>query len=178
MTMEHQTPEQLDALGRMSRQVYDEYKNLGFSGIKIDPVRFLAFREQTQNDRRTSLVVSDAGVFFEDSTRKVRYKFHREYLFVYQSGLHPADLEKADRAEGPLVVLDNLLEFWHRPGTGMVLVADHLNKGSYLLPEQKAELERIQKLYHGEGLVIRPMLQKKAKGPSPAPGVQVVSLED
>ena len=177
MTMEHQTPEQTDALGRMSRQIYDEYKNLGFTGLKVDPVRFLAFREGTQNFRHTSLVVSDAGVFFEDPSRKIRYKFHREYFFVYQSGLHPADLEKVKHAEEPVILLDNLLEFWQRPGTGLCLVADHLNKNSYLTDDQKAELERTQNLYQKEELIIRPMLQKKVKE-TPAPSVQVLSLED
>jgi len=70
------------------------------------------------------------------------------------------------------------LEFWQRTGTGLCLVADHLNKNSYLTDEQKTELERTRSLYQKEELVIQPMLQRKAKESSPAPSFQVLSLED
>lgn len=43
MALDHMTPEQVDALGRMNKKIYDEYRNLGFAGITVDPVRFLAF---------------------------------------------------------------------------------------------------------------------------------------
>jgi hypothetical protein len=177
MSLEPMTPEQIDALGRMNKKVYDEFRTLGFAGSPVDPVRFLQFRLQTRNDRFTEAVVSDAGVFFLDPARKIRYKFHPDCLFVYHEGLHAVEEKKIADGEGPFVVLDNLLEFWKRQGTGLCLVADHLNGCRYLLDEQKAEWERVQKLYREDGLVMNPMLHRKIKDPQ-GPGVQVVSLDD
>jgi hypothetical protein len=74
--------------------------------------------------------------------------------------------------------LDNLLEFWKRPGTGLCLVADHLNKCNFLLPEQKTELDRVQRLYSKEEFVINPMLQKKFKDVPTRPAVGIMDLED
>ncbi len=180
MTLDHMTPEQVDALGRMNKKIYDEYRNLGFAGMTVDPVRFLAFRTQTHNDRFIELVVSDAGVFFMDTARKVKYKFDSNYFFVYNDGLHPVEEEKIKNMEGPVIILENLLEFWKRQGTGFCLVADHLNNCNFLSENQKTELARIQKLYSGEGFVINPMLQKKnrEKPYSSSSSVQVVSLDD
>jgi hypothetical protein len=177
MALDHMTPEQVDALGRMNKKIYDEYRNLGFAGITVDPVRFLAFRKQTNNDRFIELVVSDAGVFFMDTARKVKYKFDPTYLFIYHEGLHPVEEEKLKNAEGPLVILENLLEFWKRQGTGFCLVADHLNNCDFLSEIQKTEMARIQKLYSSEGFVINTMLQKKFKE-KPSSSVQVISLDD
>ncbi len=177
MALDHMTPEQVDALGRMNKKIYDEYRNLGFAGITVDPVRFLAFRKQTNNDRFIELVVSDAGVFFLDTARKIKYKFDPGYLFIYHDGLHPVEEERIKNAEGPVVILENLLEFWKRQGTGLCLVADHLNNCNFLSENQKTELARIQKLYSGDGFVINPMLQKKTKE-KPSSSVQVISLDD
>lgn len=177
MALNPMTPEQVDALGRMNKKIYDEFRNLGFAGITVDPVRFLAFRKQTNNDRFIELVVSDAGVFFLDTARKIKYKFDPNCFFVYHDGLHPIEEEKLRSAEGPLVILENLLEFWKRQGTGFCLVADHLNNCSFLSETQKTELARIQKLYSGEGFVINPMLQSKIKDKTTS-SVQVVSLDD
>jgi hypothetical protein len=178
MSLDHLTPEQLDALGRMSKKIHDEYRNLGFAGFTLDPARFLAFRKQTNNDRFTELVVSDAGVFFMDTARKIKFKFHHNYFFVYHDGLHQVDEEKIKNGDGPIILLDNLLEFWNRPGTGLCLVADHLNHCDYLFPDQKAELKRIQHLYSKDQFVINPMLQKKSKETSQKPAVAVFNLED
>jgi hypothetical protein len=178
MALDHMTPEQVDALGRMNKKIYDEYRNLGFAGITVDPVRFLAFRKQTNNDHFIELVVSDAGVFFMDTTRKVKYRFDPNYFFVYHEGLHPVEEEKIKGMEGPVIVLENLLEFWKRQGTGLCLVADHLNNCGFLSEGQKTELARIQKLYSGEAFVINPMLQKKTKDNPTSSSVQVLSLDD
>jgi hypothetical protein len=177
MGLEHMSAEQVDALGRMNKKIYDEYRNLGFAGVAVDPVRFLSFRRQTNNDRFTELVVSDAGVFFRDIARKIKYKFDPSFLFVYHDGLHAVEEEKIKNMEGPVIVLENLLEFWKRQGTGFCLVADHLNNCQFLSENQKAELARIQKLYSGESFVIKPMLHSKVKE-RPTDAVQVVSLED
>lgn len=177
MPLEPMTPEQVDALGKMNKKVHDEYRNLGYAGIPLDPVRFLAFRLQTLNHKFTDLVVSDAGVFFHDPARKIKYRFHRDYFLVYHDGLHPVDEEKLKAMDGPVLVLENLLEFWNKPGTGLCLVADHLNQLSFLSEGQKAELERVQRLYDGKRFVINPMLQRKVKETTPE-GVKVVSLED
>jgi hypothetical protein len=163
MKLKHATPEQTDAFGRMSREVYDEYRNLKFAGVTIEPSRYLVFREQTKNYLHTKLVVSDAGVFFMDAARKIKFKFDRWYFFVYHDGLDAADEEKIRKNDSPITVLDNLLEFWNRPGTGLCLVADHLNGCQYLLPDQKEELDKVQRLYSQEGFVINPMLHKKKK---------------
>ncbi len=177
MALEPMRPEQVDALGQMNKKIYDEYRNLGFAGLSVDPVRFLAFRKQTNNDRFTELVVSDAGVFFMDTARRIKYKFHPDFFFVYHEGLHAVDEEKIKATEGPLVVLDNLLEFWKRQGTGLCLVADHLNNNRYVNDAQKAELDRIQKLYSGEGFIINPMLHRKIKD-RPEPSAQILSLDE
>jgi hypothetical protein len=177
MALDHMSPEQVDALGRMNKKIYDEYRNLGFAGITVDPVRFLSFRKQTNNDRFIELVVSDAGVFFMDTARKVKYKFDPNYFFVYHDGLHAVEEEKIKNMEGPVVVLENLLEFWKKQGTGFCLVADHLNNCSFLSENQKTELVRTQKLYSGESFIINPMLQKKIRE-KPSSAVQVVSLDD
>ena len=177
MALEHMSPEQVDALGRMNKKIYDEYRNLGFAGIAVDPVRFLSFRKQTQNDRFTELVVSDAGVFFMDIARKIKYKFDPNYFFVYHDGLHPVEEEKINSMEGPVIVLENLLEFWKKQGTGFCLVADHLNNCNFLSENQQADLKRVQKLYSGESFVINPMLQRKIKD-LPSENTRVVSLDD
>ena len=177
MALEHLTSDQVDALGRMNKKIYDEYRNLGFAGVPVDPIRFLAFRQQTYNHRFTELVVSDAGVFFLDPARRIKYKFDRDYLFVYHDGLHSIDEERIKTTEGPVILLENLLEFWKKPGTGLCLVADHLNQCQYLSETQKAELDRVQKLYTGEALVIRQMLQKKKKE-AESSSVKILSLED
>jgi len=177
MPLDRMSSEQIDALGQMNKKIHDEYRNLGFAGIAVDPVRFLTFRKQTHNDRFTELVVSDAGVFFMDTARRVKYKFDPNYFFVYHEGLHPVEEEKIKDMKGPVLVLENLLEFWSRPGTGLVLVADHLNNCSFLNEAQKIELARIQKLYAGESLKINPMLQRKIKE-TPVESVRVISLDD
>lgn len=177
MALDNMTPEQVDALGRMNKKIYDEYRNLGFAGITVDPVRFLAFRKQTNNDRFIELIVSDAGVFFMDMARKIKYKFDPAYFFVYHEGLHPVEEEKLRNAENPLIILDNLLEFWKRQGIGFCLVADHLNNCDFLSETQKTEMARIQKLYSAQGFVINAMLQKKIKE-QPSSSVHVLSLDD
>jgi hypothetical protein len=179
MSLEPMRPEQVDALGRMNKQIYDEFRNLGYAGVNVDPVRFLAFRKQTNNDRFTQLVVSDAGVFFVDTARKIKFKFHPDYLFVYYDGLHPVDQEKIKEMEGPVIVLDNLLEFWKKPGTGLCLVADHLNHCRFLSDSQKAELDRTVKLYQPDSLVIRPMLHRKISENNPTqPSTRTISLDE
>ena len=178
MQPDRMTPEQVDALGKMNKKIYDEYRNLGYAGFSVDPIRFLTFRQQTRNDRFTELVVSDAGVFFMDTARRVKYRFHRDFFLVYHDGLHLVDEERIRKIEGPVVILDNLLEFWNRPGTGLCLVADHLNNCDYLLTEQKRELEKIQSLYNKDQLVINPMLQKKTREDSRQSSVSVLDLED
>jgi hypothetical protein len=161
MTLEHLTAEQLDALGRMSKQVYDEYRGLGFAGTRVDPARFLLFRQQTNNFKFTSLVVSDAGVFFMDPVRKIKFKFDPGYFFIYHDGLHAVDEEKIKNAQDPIILLDNLLEFWKRPGMGLCLVADHLNGCNYLSAEQKEQMGKVQHLYSQDKFVIHHMLHKK-----------------
>lgn len=179
MSLEPMRPEQVDALGRMNKQIYDEFRNLGYAGVSVDSVRFLAFRKQTNNDRFTQLVISDAGVFFVDAARKIKFKFHPDYLFVYYDGLHAVDQEKIKEMNSPVIVLDNLLELWKKPGTGLCLVEDHLNHCRYLSDTQKADMERAQKLYQGESLVIRPMLHRKiGEVNSSAPATRTISLDD
>ncbi|GEM_PF-2227725 len=179
MPLDPMNPDYVDAIGRMSKQVYDEFRNLGFAGVSVDPARFLAYRKQTNNDRFTQLVVSDAGVFFFDIARKVKYKFHSDFFMVYHDGLHAVDEEKLRNLEGPVIVLDNLLEFWKKPGMGFCLVADHLNNCQYLSENQKAEMERAQKLYQGDSFVIRPMLHRKIGEPKSAqPSTRTISLDE
>ena len=178
MSLDQMSPEKLDALGRMSKKIHDEYRNLGFAGLTLDPIRFLTFRKQTNNDRFTELVVSDAGVFFMDPARKIKFKFNPNYFLVYHEGLHMVDEEKINNTQVPLVLLDNLLEFWNRKGIGLCLVADHLNKCNYLLADQRAELDRVQRLYGQGELIINPMLQKKVKETSPNSAVGILDLED
>lgn len=177
MALEHLSPAQVDALGRMNKKIYDEFRNLGFAGVNVEPIRYLAFRQQTQNDRFNELVVSDSGVFFFDPARKIKYKFHPDYYLVYHDGLHQVDEEKIKSLEEPVILLDNLLEFWKKPGTGLCLVEDHLNHCQYLSENQKAELSRVQRLYKNEALVINPMLQRKIADKGSA-SVRVFSLED
>ena len=174
--MEQLPHEQLDALGRMSKEIHDEYRNLGFAGISVNPVRYLAFRQQTQNHSHLKLVVSDAGVFFMDAARKIKFKFDPSYFLIYQEGLHYVEEEKIKNSENPVIVLENLLEFWKRHGTGICLVADHMNGCQYLIPEHQAELDRINRLYSKEGFTINPMLHKKAAPTKFGPGV--LDLED
>jgi hypothetical protein len=178
MRFEPMAPEQVDALGRMNKKIHDEYRNLGFAGINLDTVRYLAFRQQTHNDKFTELIVSDAGVFFIDLARRIKFKFDSRYFFVYHDGLHQVEEEKIRNSGGPVIVLDNLLEFWNRQGTGLCLIADHLNHCDYLFPEQKTELKRVQLLYSKDEFVINPMLQRKLKGISQKPSVGVFDLED
>ena len=179
MALEHLTPEQVDALGRMNKKIYEEFRNLGFAGVTVDPIRFLSFRRQTNNDRFSELVVSDAGIFFFDPARRIKYKFHPDYYFTYHEGLHPVDEEKVKTTEGPILVLDNLLEFWKKPGTGLCLVADHLNNCEYLTENQKTEMARAQKLYQGDALVIRPMLHRKIGEPKESSTTtRIFSLDD
>lgn len=177
MPLENMTPEQVDALGRMSKKIHDEYRNLGFAGTTVDPVRYLAFRHQTQNEKYTQLVVSDSGVFFVDNSRRIKFRFDPQFFFVYHEGFQPWEEAKIKESREQLILMENLLEFWNRPGKGLCLVADHLHKCDYLFPEQKAELKRIQALYQKEELVINPMLQKKGDlGRQKYTGV--VDLED
>ena len=164
-----------DALGRMSREIYDEYRNLKFAGITVDPARFLAYREQTKNFQFTKLVVSDAGVFFLDPARKVKYTFDPSFFLVYQDGLSSLDEEKIRSSERSFLELENGLEFWKRHGTGLCLVADHLNGCDFLTSEKKAELNGIKKLYQVENLVFNPMLQKKTSNNA---GVSMMDLND
>ena len=179
MPLENMTPEQVDAIGRMNKQIYDEFRNLGYAGFTLDPVRYLEFRTRTNNYCFSHLVVSDAGVFFFDPARKIKYKFLSEYFLVYHDGLHAVDEEKIKAMEEPVIVLENLLEFWRKPGVGLCLVADHLNQCSYLSESQKAEMEWSQKLHQKGSLVIRPMLQRKIKEPDPLrPSARTISLED
>lgn len=179
MELEPMKPEQIDALGRMNKKIYEEFRNLGYAGTTVDPVRFLAFRKQTHNDRFTELVVSDAGVFFMDTARRIKYKFHPDYFFVYHDGLHAVEEEKIKSMESPTLLLENLLEFWKKPGIGLCLVADHLNNCNFLSENQKAEMERSQKLYTGDSFIIRPMLHKKIKETgSTTQSVRTLSLED
>ena len=179
MPLENMTSTQVDAIGRMSKQIYDEFRNLGYAGFSVDPSRFLAYRKQTNNDRFTQLVVSDAGVFFFDTARKIKYKFHLDYFMVYHDGLHAVDEEKLRNLEGPVIVLENQLEFWKKPGVGFCLVADHLNQSQFLSENQKTELQKIQKLYQGDAFVIHPMLHRKIKEPAPAQlSIRTISLDD
>lgn len=177
MPLEKMTPEQVDALGSMNKQIHDEYRNLGFAGITVDPVRFLAFRRQTQNEKYTQLVVSDAGVFFVDNARRVKFRFDPQFFFVYHEGFQPWEEARIKESGEQVILMDNLLEFWKRPGTGLCLVADHLHKCDYLSSDQKAEMKRVQMLYQKEGLVIKTMLQKKG-APTQPKYTGVVDLED
>lgn len=177
MDLNRSQPSPSDAFERMDAETYTEYRALKAAGMFLDPGRYLAFRERSGGSRHVKMVVEDSGLFFMDMTRKVKYKLSGDCLFLYHSGLHAVDEEKVRNAEGPVVVLDNLLEFWKKPGTGLCLVADHLNNCEYLSPAQRSELENIQKLYQKDQFVINPMLQKKAKETTSAP-VQVLSLED
>jgi hypothetical protein len=165
MPLEQLRPEQVDALGQMSKPTYDEYKNLGYAGITADPVRYLTFRKQAKNGLFTQLMISDAGIFFVDPIRKIKFKFHREYFFVYHAGLTPEDEQKIRSTEDPVVKLDNGLEFWKRVVSGTTLIKDHTHDCDYLLPDQKAELERVKSLSKAGSLVIKPMLQNKTKDP-------------
>ncbi|HJT25014.1 MAG TPA: hypothetical protein VJ873_10580 [bacterium] len=180
MALENMTSAQVDAIGRMSKQIYDEFRNLGYAGLSVDPNRFLAYRKQTNNDKFTQLVVSDAGVFFFDTARRIKYKFHPDYFLVYNEGLHAVDEEKLRNLQEPVVVLDNRLEFWKKPGIGFCLVADHLNHCQYLSEHQKAEMEKSQTLYKGDTFVIRPMLHKKIKetGPAQPSSTRTISLDE
>ena len=177
MPLEKMTPEQVDALGSMSKQIHDEYRNLGFAGITVDPVRYLAFRRQTKNEKFTHLVVSDAGVFFVDNARRIKYRFDPQFFFVYHEGFQPWEEQKIRESREQVTVLENLLEFWNRPGTGLCLVADHLNHCDYLFTDQKAEMKRVQALYQKEDLVITTMLHKKG-APTVPKYSGVVDLED
>lgn len=179
MPLENMTSDQVDAIGRMNKKIYDEFRTLGYAGLTLHPVRFLEFRTRTNNDRFTHLVVSDAGVFFFDPDRKIKYKFHSDYFLVYHDGLHPVDEEKIKAMEEPMIVLENLLEFWKKPGMGLCLVADYLNHCSYLSESQTSEMERSQKLYQKGSLVIRPMLHRKIKELDPLrPTARTISLDD
>jgi hypothetical protein len=174
--METFTPQQLDALGRMNKEIHTEYRSLRLSGLGLDPSHFLSFREQTRNNQFIKMVVSDNGVFFLDTVRKIKFKFH-PYLFIYQDGLSPQDQEKLEGDESPLIRLENGLEFWKRHGTGTCLIQDLTNSCDYLLPEYRTEIDRVRNLYRGDELVINPMLHKKSAEAS-SNSVQVLSLED
>ncbi len=174
--METLTPKQLDALGRMNKEIHTEYRSLRFTGLSVDPALFLAFREQTQNNQFTKLVISDNGVFFLDPTRKIKFKFH-PYLLIYQEGLSPQDEETLENSDNPLVRLENGLEFWKRHGTGTCLIEDHTNGCNYLMAEYKTEIDRVRNLYKRDELVINPMLHKKAPE-TLSNSVQVLSLDD
>jgi hypothetical protein len=165
-----------DALGRMSREIYDEYRNLKYAGIATDPARYLAYREQTRNTQFTKLVVSDAGVFLMDPARKIKFTFDPGFFLVYHDGLTPAEEEIIRASERSFIRLENGLEFWKRHGTGLCLVADHLNGCDYLLPERKTELDGIKRLYSSEGFVLNQMLHKKKAEDSS--GVSLMDLND
>jgi hypothetical protein len=167
MPLEQLRPDQVDALGQMSKATYDEYKTLGFAGITVDPVRYLAFRRQGKNGLFTQFMVSDAGVFYVDPLRKIKFKFHPEYYLLYHEGLSPEDELKIRNNVSLTTKLDNGLEFWRRVIAGSCLIYDHAHGCDYLLPDQKAELERVKRLYSPAELVIKPMLQSKPKsGPA------------
>lgn len=176
--MQQLTPQQLDALGRMSKEIHEEYRNLKFAGMAVDPVRYLSFREQTRNYLYTRLVVADSGVFFIDAARKIKYRFDPAFLFVYHDGLLPSEEEQVRNSATPILMLDNSLEFWKRHNTGLCLVADHLNRCEYLLADQKPELERVRNLYSAGSLVINPMLHRKFKESTRTSNRQILSLED
>jgi len=163
MLLEQLRPDQVDALGQMSKAMYDEYKTLGFAGITVDPVRYLAFRKQGKNGLFTQFMVSDAGVFYVDPLRKIKFKFHPEYYLVYHEGLSPEEELKVRGGDAVTVKLENGLEFWRRVLAGSCLIFDHAHGCDYLLPDQKTELERVKKLYSPAELVIKPMLQSKPK---------------
>jgi hypothetical protein len=176
MPIDTSRPEYIDAIGRMDKKIYDEFRNLGYAGLSLDPARFLAFRKQTRNDKFMELVVSDAGVFFLDVARKIKFKFDPDYFLVYHDGLHAVEEEKTKAMQDPTIVLENLLEFWKKPGTGLCLVADHLNNLGFLSDSQKAELERVHTLYKGGGFTIRQMLHNKKT--DKIPSAKVISLDD
>jgi hypothetical protein len=177
MDLNRSQPQSSDAFERMDGETYTEFRTLKAAGILLDPEKYLAFRERPGRTRNIKLVVSDAGIFFLDITRKINYKLNRDYLFLYHNGLHAVEEDNIRSSEEPIIVLENLLEFWKRPGVGFCLVADHLNNCGYLSPEQKTELENVQKLYKRDEFIINPMLQKKEKEPSSG-SVQVLSLDD
>ncbi|HVM33472.1 MAG TPA: hypothetical protein VMU88_10085 [bacterium] len=176
MPLEPLRSDQVDALGQMSKAVYDEYKNLGFAGINVDPGRYLAFRKQGKNGLFTQFMVSDAGVFFVDPLRKIKFKFHRDYYLVYHEGLSPAEEDQLRNSPGLTVKLDNGLEFWRRVIEGHCLIFDHAHDCDYLTADQKAELTRVKQLYSPKELVIKPMLQNKTKDSQPHSNV--IDLED
>ena len=157
---------QADALGQMSKAVYDEYKNLGFAGIQVDPARYLAFRKQGKNGLFTQFMVSDAGVFFVDPLRKIKFKFHKDYFLLYHEGLSPDEENTLRGTPGVTVKLNNGLEFWNRVIEGHCLIFDHAHACDYLLPEQKNELTRVKQLYSPKELVIKPMFQPKKETPA------------
>jgi len=169
--------EQINALGSMSKEIHDEYRNLGFAGLTLDPVRFLAYREQTHNIRFTKLVVSDAGVFYLDPARKIKYRFDPDFFLLYHEGLSPEEEEKLRDPQQAILLLDNGLEFWRRPGTGLCLVKDHVNGCEFLFSERRAELDQVRRLYGAESLVLRPMLHNKKKS-EPVMGFPGTSLID
>ena len=165
----------MDAFERMSGQIYEEFRYLRHAGTPVDPSRFLSFRELTNNHRFTQLVVSDAGVFFMDGARKIKYQFHPLYVFVYFDGLSPEDEEKIKTSEIPVVKLDNQLEFWKWAGVGTCLVADHANGCDYLFPEHRSELERIKRLYAVDSFTMTPENTKKTE--TPGSPYKIISLE-
>lgn len=177
MDLKRSSFEPSNAFERMDGETYTEYRALKASGMFLDPERYLSFRERDGRPRSLKMVVEDSGLYFMDTARGIKYRLDKDYFFTYHSGLHAVEEERIRGFQGPLVLLDNLLEFWRRPGTGLLLVADHLNHREYLSPAQKAELDSVQRLYQKEQFVINPMLQKKAPEPAPPP-VQVLSLED
>lgn len=161
----------VDALGQMSKAIYDEYKALGFTGLSLDPARYLAFRKLGKNGLFTQFLISDAGVFFLDPLRKIKYKFHPQYFLVYHDGLTPAEEEKLRQDHSTTVKLENGLEFWRREGLGYFLIFDHAHACDYLVPNQKADLERVKKLYSPAELVLRPMSTGKTRETSARPNV-------
>ncbi|MGH7739533.1 MAG: hypothetical protein ACREL1_05250 [bacterium] len=166
----------VDALGQMSKAIYDEYKALGFTGLSLDPARYLAFRKLSKNGLFSRFIISDAGAFFIDPLRKIKYKFHSQYFLVYHDGLSPAEEEKLRQDKSITVKLDNGLEFWRREGFGYFLIYDHAHTCDYLAPNQKVDLERVKKLYSPAELVLRPMSTGKTRETSTQP--HVIDLDE
>jgi hypothetical protein len=155
------TPRQVDALGRMSRDVHGEYLRLKSAGLTVDPEQYLDFRFKTENDLHLKLMITDSGVFFLDPGRNMKYKFRPECLLVYHEGLSPEKERQVWEREEPWILLENRLEFWRKPEVGFCLVADRANGRDFLTEPHKKEFERVKILYGEEKLTLIPMLHRK-----------------
>lgn len=158
------SPEQVDAVGRMSKEVHDSYRNFGYAGVFVDPVRYLALWTQTHNHKHLAQVVNDQGVFFMDGERKIKYRLNpAPMVLVYNDGFTREEEKKLLDPEAALITMDRGLKFWNWPRAGVCLVADGTHDCDFILPEYKKELERAETLQGNGTLTIKPMLFDKKK---------------